>query len=319
MHGQKWFKELNVCFHKSFKKVRISNRKKDCKKEEIDDHFDVRRKLVMKLKESDDKENVENELLETEKAIGKEIYEKNREKVIENFKNLEDSEGLVNTNGMWNLKKKVFPKNKESLPCAKKNSSGNLVTKPAQLRSLYIDTFAHRMRKRPIVSNLESLKILKENLCEERLRLCKRTKTHEWSHGNLNKVLRELKLNKSRDPHGLINEIFKPGVIGHDLEHSILILMNKVKDKIAIPKFMEYANIVAIYKGRGDKSSLENDRGIFLVNVLRNILMKLVYNDNYDIVDNSMSDSQVGARRNKNIRNHIFLLNGMINEAIQTK
>ena len=136
---------------------------------------------------------------------------------------------------------------------------------------------------------------------------------------DLIKVLRELKLNKSRDPHGLINEIFKPGVIGNDLQNSILILMNKVKAQTAIPEFMEFANIVSIYKGRGEKSSLENDRGIFLVNVLRNILMKLVYNDNYKIVDESMSDSQVGARRNKNIRNHIFLLNGMINEAMQSK
>ena len=47
--------------------------------------------------------------------------------------------------------------------------------------------------------------------------------------------------------------------------------------------------------------------------------MKLVYQDKYDIIDDSMSDSQIGARKKKNIRNHIFLLNGIINEAITTK
>ena len=79
---------------------------------------------------------------------------------------------------------------------------------------------------------------------------------------------------------------------------------------------MELVNIVSIYKGRGEKSNLQNDRGIFVVNLVRSILMKLVYQDKYDIIDDSMSDSQIGASKKKNIRNHIFLLNGIINEAI---
>ena len=82
---------------------------------------------------------------------------------------------------------------------------------------------------------------------------------------------------------------------------------------------MEFANIVSIYKGRGEKSSLENDRGIFIVNIIRSILMKLVYQDKYAIVDKQMTDSQIGARKNKNIRNHIFVLNAIINDAVHTK
>ena len=79
---------------------------------------------------------------------------------------------------------------------------------------------------------------------------------------------------------------------------------------------MEFANIVTIYKGKGLKSSLKSDRGIFLVNIMRRILMKLVYQDKYPIVDKYMSDSQIGARRKKNIRNHIYIINGVINEAV---
>ena len=47
--------------------------------------------------------------------------------------------------------------------------------------------------------------------------------------------------------------------------------------------------------------------------------MKLIYNDKYEIVDQNMSDSNVGARKRKNIRNHVFILNGIINEAIKKK
>ena len=47
--------------------------------------------------------------------------------------------------------------------------------------------------------------------------------------------------------------------------------------------------------------------------------MKMVYKDKYKIVDKNMSDSNVGARKAKNIRNHIFILNGVINEAVNNK
>ena len=45
--------------------------------------------------------------------------------------------------------------------------------------------------------------------------------------------------------------------------------------------------------------------------------MKLIYGDKYDIVDKNMSDSNVGAR--KNIRNHIFIINEIINKALECR
>ena len=82
---------------------------------------------------------------------------------------------------------------------------------------------------------------------------------------------------------------------------------------------MQFANIVSIYKGRGEKMDLDNDRGIFIINLFRSIIMKMVYKDKYPQVDKNMSDSNVGARKDKNIRNHIFVLNGIINEVVNKK
>ena len=96
-------------------------------------------------------------------------------------------------------------------------------------------------------------------------------------------------------------------------------LFNKLKTEQVIPAFMQLADVVAIYKGKGDKSSLENDRGIFILNIFRSILMKLIYQDKYDIIDENMSDSNVGARRKKSIRNHLFILNGIINDVVNSK
>ena len=113
--------------------------------------------------------------------------------------------------------------------------------------------------------------------------------------------------------------LFKPGVIGSNLYQSLLVLVNEIKNKCHIPEFMQWANITSLYKGKGEKLDLENERGIFIVTVLRSILMRLIYNDKYSVIDRNMSDSNIGARRNKNIRNHLFVVNGIIHEALSSK
>ena len=238
---------------------------------------------------------------------------------MENFAKLSNTDGSTNANGVWAVNRKVFPKNTETLPFAKKNDKGVLVSSQKDLKELYLKTFIRRLRHRPIKPELANIKSLKEELCSKRMEVARSRKSVPWTVEDLKKVLSHLKDGKSRDPHGMINEIFKPGVGGKDFQLSYLEMCNKIKDQIFIPKFMQYANIVSIYKGKGSKMELENDRGIFIVNIFRSILMKIVYNNKYDIVDGNMSDSNVGARKGKNIRNHVFVLNGVINEIINDK
>ena len=67
-----------------------------------------------------------------------------------------------------------------------------------------------------------------------------------WDKEDLRSVLKCLKKNKSRDPHNLINELFRPENIGSDLEYSLLLLLNKVKQSFIFPDFMQFANIVSL-------------------------------------------------------------------------
>ena len=52
---------------------------------------------------------------------------------------------------------------------------------------------------------------------------------------------------------------------------------------------------------------------------VRSIIDKLVYGDIYDIVDGNMSDSNVGGRKRRNIRDNLFIINGVINYGIKEK
>ena len=182
-----------------------------------------------------------------------------------------------------------------------------------------METFKYRLRHRPAQPGFESLLEDQEELFKLRLELSKSVKTEEWSMKDLDEALKELKAGKCRDPDGLIREIFKEEVLGEDLKKSMLILFNKIKRTRIFPSFMRKTNISAIYKGRGEVTDLESDRGIFLVSLFRTILMKMIYKEYHPVIDHSMSDSNIGARKNKNIRNHIFIVNSIIHDVLSKK
>ena len=56
-----------------------------------------------------------------------------------------------------------------------------------------------------------------------------------------------------------------------------------------------------------------NYRGVFRITKFRSILDRLMYNDLYTTIDNSLTDGNVGARKNRNIRDNIFILGAVIN------
>ena len=163
------------------------------------------------------------------------------------------------------------------------------------------------------------MKELKNALFELRLKLAKLRISESWKYSDLIKVTKNIKKNKAADPKGLINELFKPGVAGRDLLQSLLMLCNQVKDECEIPAFMKMTNITSIFKNKGSKSDLNNDRGVFNVITVRSIIDNLIYNDFYSIIDRNMSDSNVGGRQNRNIRDNLFIVNGVMNFARREK
>ena len=52
---------------------------------------------------------------------------------------------------------------------------------------------------------------------------------------------------------------------------------------------------------------------------MRTLFMRLIYNTKSNIIDNNMSDSNVGGRKKRSSLNHIFIINGIIHETISSK
>ena len=94
---------------------------------------------------------------------------------------------------------------------------------------------------------------MKTELWEMILETCKLVKSNQWKKAELEKVLKNLKTNKTRDPFGLINELFKPGCAGEGLKQVLLSLLNQAKSCYELPEVMKLANITSLWKKKGQE------------------------------------------------------------------
>ena len=304
----------------SFSKVRIRRGKINPDLEQL---FQKKESLKTKIAVAENNDDIEKhedyceELENLSEQISELCSNKNKQ-IVEDFIGGYDSSldgfNQINT---WSLKKRLAPKNVVDPPAAKKNSAGELVTDRKELENLYLETYKSRLTPNPISEDLLELKNLKEYLFSIRKRLAESEISEDWSIDDLERVLKSLKNGKARDAHGHIYELYKYS--GFNLKCSMLRMFNMTKKRQIYPTIFQPANISSFYKKKGDKTDLNNDRGVFNVVKVRSILDKLIYNDIYGIVDSNMSCSNIGARRNRNIRDHLFVINGILNDVQQDK
>ena len=173
------------------------------------------------------------------------------------------------------------------------------------------------MKPNKIEPQLQNLEELKEYLFQLRYELAKGLITPDWTMKKLEEALKSFKNNKSRDAHGHTYELYKYG--GKYLKLSILKMFNLIKKKQVYPEILKPSNISSFYKNKGSKIDLNNERGVFVVVKLRSILDKLIYNDNYDKINQNMTDSNIGGRKGRNIRDHLLVINSIINDVVKSK
>ena len=72
-----------------------------------------------------------------------------------------------------------------------------------------------------------------------KLKLAEDNTTSPWTMDDLETALKDLKPNKSRDPEGLVNELFKKDSIGEDLKLSLLLMFYRLKKEKNVGKIHE--------------------------------------------------------------------------------
>ena len=307
---KQFVKRLGYCLSQCFRKIRIKQTKRN---KEIEMLFNRRRILRTKV------DDASIEALElVDKQLSDMCSKDNMKLIDEACKGLSCEMGGINSGKLWQLKKRLRGIISEP-PCAMLDEHGNLVTSQKGLDDLLIKQYKERLQTLKIKDGLKVHQMQREKTCQERLEKAQQIKTPQWTMSDLEKVLKQLKNNKSRDPMGLANELFKPINAGEDLKIATLKLVNQIKTTQEFPDILKQCNITSLYKNKGSRKDIENYRGIFRVTILRSILDKLIYNDEYPGIDQHLTDSNVGARKSRNIRDNIFVVNAVLNNIAKKK
>ena len=314
--SQNWFKRLNSFFYQCFQRIRSKKRKQEVS--EVEHLLELRKKLRRGTQKETDKDNQEH-IQQIESEIQKLTNWKDRDYIWEKFQQVADSDNSASTQAMWKWKKQLFPKWKPLPPMGVKNKEGEVKIKSFDVKEIYKEEYKHCLRGRPFLPELLEIGEAQDKLFGKRLILASKVSTPPNTMKELDKVLSSLKTGKARDLSGLSCDIFKKATCGADLKISLLTLLNRTKETKEIPSFFSQSNISSIWKKKGDILNLEFHRGLFLVSIFKTIIMKLIYLRNYETIDSNMSESNVGGRKGRNCRDHVFIVNGVVQDALSTK
>ena len=218
LQSEEWLKNVKAYCKSSFKNIRIRPRK--IKPSAADRLIGQRNNLLKQGKVE------ESKVLNVK--IAQIISEEGRSKALM-FRKYCDQNGSGVMSEMWKLKKKLFPKKSCTLPAAKVNYQGKLVTEPKELTKLLGEEYGRvRLRKRPTHPQHILGKQIRNKILKLKLEIASRRKTPPFKMEDLENVLKSLKSKKARGPEGLSRTIFKSSVIGSNLKYSLLTIFNKL-------------------------------------------------------------------------------------------
>ena len=251
--------------------------------------------------------------------VDRELSDKYSEQMFRKIKTevqgVDDAEeGGFNAGKLWKLKTKLAPRNHDP-PTAMFDTNGQLLTLDKDIIIEAENHYKEVCKEKPIQEQYAEYQEDREELCRTRLEQCSQNKTKEWTISDVTAVLKSLKPGKSKDAHDLPNEIFKPSVAGENLILAVTKLMNRIKNELSYPNLLEVCNVTNLYKRKGDRRSFNSYRGIFRAPVLSNILDKLLHHDEYEKIDENLTDGNVGSRKRRNVRDNLFVINSVMNEA----
>ena len=108
----------------------------------------------------------DQELQEISTRIADQEATENREKIMKNFAYFSENPDQIELQKMWKTLKSICPKIKPSLPSAKRNLKGKLVSSQKDIKNLLAAEYKNRLRSWPMRHDLKQVEKRKEQLFE---------------------------------------------------------------------------------------------------------------------------------------------------------
>ena len=100
---------------------------------------------------------------------------------MKNFQFYSQNPENIQMQKMWKILKNVCPKLKPTLPTAKRNHKGKIVSGKYELKNLLAQEYKNRLRTRPVRNDNTSIKIRRKKIFEMKMMLAKCRKSPPWT------------------------------------------------------------------------------------------------------------------------------------------
>ena len=194
---EKW-KTYFRCTHKkkAFRKIKV--KKNRVKPSAADALIDKRNSLKILNNKSQEKEALDAQI-----AV---ILLKEEVDKAKHFVKFCNATGTFPLLKMWKLKKELWPKKAPSLPVAKLNNKGRLITSPKELMHTLAKEYKDRLRTRKCKKELKEHMEKMHEVTKLKLSKAWMNKSPSFNMDELNQGIKDMNKGRARDPRGLCAE-----------------------------------------------------------------------------------------------------------------
>jgi hypothetical protein len=258
----------------------------------------IQRKVAQQIREK-------IQQLNTEK-----VSKKNEEKLKNAVLTLSEKDQF-SAQKFWKMMKTVKGSNQSCNSVL--NQQGREVYGKEEIIEAYREEFDQRLSSVEIKPSLKNYEERTKELCQDIIKTVCSKKQPDFSMTELTNVLKHLKAGKSCGPDQRPAEIYIHG--GESFHHLLLVVINRLKNSQMTPTQWEMMTITTLYKGKGSKKDLVNQRGIFLTQVICKIWERLIMARIGEPLS-KINKLQAGSKKNRSPGDQTFILRGCIDRAL---
>ena len=319
---KKWEKQVKSTMYKNIHRVTIKNKiSNDTIKKEMGMKREINKEIKELQRGNKPKriiEELKQESINIVDKINEEIEKEKSSKLKARLeKYIYDKNSM--RNDIWKIRKKCLQKTDQKM--AIKGKDGEMLSTKDEIHKEYENYFKRVLTNRKIKEEYEAY----EAEINKQIEICKSIKKHDQEKINnpiteqeVRKVIKSLKAGKSPGQDELGNEIFMNA--GSNLIKNLVKMFNYFWKSETIPEELMKITIKTIYKGKGDTSDLNNQRGLFLSSCVLKIYEKVILNRITPKLENGVfTEFQGGGRPNRSTRDQLFILRSIIEHKIYSK
>ena len=121
---------------------------------------------------------------------------------MDNNKHLSENPENINLQQMWKLTKNLWPKSGATMPTAKRNHKGKIVSGPREIKNALSKEYKDRLRTRPVRPDLQYMKKRNKMIFEMKMKLAELSPSHKWEMKDLERALAQLKTTNQENLKG---------------------------------------------------------------------------------------------------------------------